>query len=91
MTQQSFLQKLKTEFNSLLGKTNKAIESGKTQIEMQQLKAKISGVQKEIGKYIYEKHIAKENSVSLNTDDVLIEKLKDISFYQSKIDGLEEQ
>ena len=81
---------LKERLNGLMDSTNKAIETGKLQIEIQQLKQKISGIQKSVGKHVVDRHIAGDLIVSLD-DEAIATKLRDIAFYKEKIKELEQK
>jgi len=85
-----FLKKTKKGFNSLVGKTQKAIESGKASLSVQQYKTKISTVYKEIGKIVFEKHTKGISNLSFSDDDIS-SKIKEIELYQTKIEELEKK
>lgn len=81
--------KLKARFNTILNTTNKAIETGKTQIEIQQMKQKMLGLEKAIGKEVVARHLAGDVIVNLD-EDQFASRLKEIDFYAMKIKELEE-
>lgn len=84
------IDKIREGIDSLVGTTNKAIETGKIQLEIQQLKLKIGGLQKGVGKYVYAKHQAEDLIVSLDEEE-LAAKLKELKFYTEKVKDLEEK
>ena len=81
--------KLKARFDTLLNKTNAAIETGKTQIEIQQMKQKVLSLEKAIGKEVVARHLAGDVIVNLD-EEQFTSKLKEIDFYTTKIKELEE-
>ncbi|WP_157637689.1 hypothetical protein [Flexithrix dorotheae] len=85
-----FWKTARHRWESLLGKTNKAIETGRIQIEITQFKNRINSTYREIGKYIHKQ--SDKGIVKFTTDNEFIsQKLKDIQFYNEKIEELRAQ
>ena len=84
------IEQLRESFNSLVGTTNKAFETGKIQLDIQQMKLKIANLHKSVGKKVAEQHHAGDLIINLEEED-LAEKLKEIEFYTNKINELEER
>lgn len=84
------IDQLRESFQSLVGTTNKAFETGKIQLDIQQMKLKISNLHKSIGKKVSEQHLAGDLIVNLD-DAGMAEQLKEIQFYTNKINELEKQ
>jgi hypothetical protein len=85
-----FWDNARGSFNKIVGKTNKAIDAGRLQFDITQYKNKISGAQREIGKYVELK--AKEGVTEISfSDEYVAGKLKDIDFYYLKIEELKEE
>lgn len=85
-----FWENARSSFNKMVNKTNKAIDAGRLQFDITQYKNKISAAQRDIGRYVEEQ--AKAGVTTVNLSDELIEgKLKDIAFFEQKIEELREE
>lgn len=84
------IEQIKEGFNSLVGTTNKALETGRIQLDIQQMKLKIANLQKSVGKKVAEHHQAGDLIINLD-DEELADKLKELQFYHDKISELEER
>ena len=87
-----FWEKAKSAYQTAVGQTSKAIESGKLQIEINQLKSYNSSLFKEIGEYVAEKFEEDETIEELSLKgDMIRKKLSRIKKNHQKIETLQEQ
>ena len=84
------IDQLKDGINTIVDSTNKAFETGRTQVEIQQLKLKVGNLYKIMGKQVYSYHSEGQTNVDFE-DEFIATKLKEISFYNEKIKELEDK
>lgn len=84
------LEQIKEGINSLVGTTNKALETGRIQLDIQQMKVKIASLQKSVGKKVFEQYQREHPSVDFEDEELAVQ-LKEIQFYVDKIKELEER
>ena len=85
-----FWDKVVSGTKEISDKTGSAIESGKTKLEISNLRKKISKTTHELGKIVVDCHEKGEQSVSLNDDEVT-RLLDEIKVYRASIKKLEEK
>lgn len=77
-------------FGKIVGQTNKALEIGKIELEIGQIKGNINITYKQIGKFVEEQKLADTESIPLSSER-LQHLLKEIEADQQKIAKLKEK
>ncbi|MEN7546467.1 hypothetical protein AAG747_01020 [Rapidithrix thailandica] len=86
----NFWNKAGNTYKMLKGKTNRAIEVGKLQIEISQLKSHVNSLYRQIGKLIFELSEEGTTEVSL-TEERIAKKITEIKEKKARIEELEEE